>query len=180
MILAITVTGKDRPGIIAAVTGLIYAKGGNLEDVSMTILEDEFAMILLADFKTDLKLIGFQNEIKRMERKFMLTVSMDEIKRKLARGEKHDPGTIPYLVSVFGKDRSGIVFQMAKLLASHKLNITGLNSKITGMGKNSVYTLFLEFDMRKNLKLKVEKELRKLATQLKVEISAHPIDTIKM
>ena len=42
-----TVTGKDKPGIIARVTGVLFEAGANLEDVSMTILEGELAMILI-------------------------------------------------------------------------------------------------------------------------------------
>ena len=49
MKLLMTITGKDQPGIIAAFTGAIFKCGGNLEDANMTILEGEFAMILLAE-----------------------------------------------------------------------------------------------------------------------------------
>ena len=42
-----TAFGKDRPGIVADVTELIYESGCNLEDSHMTRLSDEFAMILL-------------------------------------------------------------------------------------------------------------------------------------
>ena len=44
--ILITVSGKDKPGIIAKVTGLLYARGCNLEDVSMTLLEGQFAMMM--------------------------------------------------------------------------------------------------------------------------------------
>ena len=38
---------KDRPGIVADVSQVIYENGCNLEDSSMTSLSDEFAIILL-------------------------------------------------------------------------------------------------------------------------------------
>jgi predicted amino acid-binding ACT domain protein len=43
----LVVTGKDRPGIIAGATGVLYAAKANLEDISMTILEGVFAMIVV-------------------------------------------------------------------------------------------------------------------------------------
>ena len=43
----LTVIGQDRPGIISQVTGCLFQTGCNLEDVSMTILEGQFAMILI-------------------------------------------------------------------------------------------------------------------------------------
>ena len=40
-------SGADRPGIVAAVTGVLVEHGGNLEDTSMTILGGHFAMMLV-------------------------------------------------------------------------------------------------------------------------------------
>ncbi len=45
----ITVIGKDRTGIIARVSGLLYENNVNILDISQTILEDLFAMIMLVD-----------------------------------------------------------------------------------------------------------------------------------
>ncbi len=45
----ITVIGKDRTGIIAKVSGLLYESNVNILDISQTILEDLFAMIMLVD-----------------------------------------------------------------------------------------------------------------------------------
>ena len=43
----LTAFGKDRPGIVADVSALIYESGCNLEDSTMTRLMDQFAIILL-------------------------------------------------------------------------------------------------------------------------------------
>ena len=47
-LLAVTVIGRDRPGIIADTTGLLADLGANLEDSSMTLLRGHFAMVLVA------------------------------------------------------------------------------------------------------------------------------------
>ena len=44
---AVTAIGADRPGIVAAVTGVLMEHGCNLEDTSMTILRGHFAMMLV-------------------------------------------------------------------------------------------------------------------------------------
>ena len=46
-LLAITVIGHDRPGIIADVTAGLADLGINLEDSSMTLLRGHFAMTLV-------------------------------------------------------------------------------------------------------------------------------------
>jgi len=45
----VTVTGKDRKGIIAKVSNFLSEKGANIEDISQTILDEYFAMIMLVD-----------------------------------------------------------------------------------------------------------------------------------
>lgn len=45
----VTVIGKDSVGIIARVADLLSAEGVNIEDISQTILQDYFVMIMMAD-----------------------------------------------------------------------------------------------------------------------------------
>lgn len=45
----VTVTGKDKKGIIAKVSGFLAERGVNIEDISQTILGEYFAMIMIAD-----------------------------------------------------------------------------------------------------------------------------------
>ena len=45
----VTVTGKDNKGIIAKVSGFLAEKKVNIEDISQTILDEYFAMIMLVD-----------------------------------------------------------------------------------------------------------------------------------
>jgi ACT domain-containing protein len=53
----VTVTGKDKQGIIAKVSTYLAEIGVNIEDISQTILQEYFAMIMIVDIsKTKLKL----------------------------------------------------------------------------------------------------------------------------
>ena len=45
----VTVVGKDKQGIIAKVSAFLAERGVNILDISQTILEDYFAMIMLVD-----------------------------------------------------------------------------------------------------------------------------------
>ena len=45
----VTVTGTDRSGIIAKVSGFLYERNINIEDISQTILGEQFAMIMMVD-----------------------------------------------------------------------------------------------------------------------------------
>ncbi len=57
----ITVIGKDRKGIIAGVSNELASAGINILDISQTLLQEYFAMIMIVDM-TDAK--GAFHEIK--------------------------------------------------------------------------------------------------------------------
>lgn len=174
----ITVTGKDRPGIISSLTEILYRSGGNLEDASMTILEGEFAMIFLAELKSQSAYQKFYEGLQRLAKKMGLMIQTKEIKRQLNRGEKHRLGTVPWVISVLGKDRAGIVFRVSRLLADHGLNITDLNSKIMGRGKQTTYALVLEVDIPRQPDLisQLKRKFQVIEKTLGLKISFNPIE----
>ncbi|MBQ8291169.1 MAG: ACT domain-containing protein [Clostridia bacterium] len=45
----VTVTGKDKKGIIAKISAFLSEKGANIQDISQTILGEYFAMIMIVD-----------------------------------------------------------------------------------------------------------------------------------
>lgn len=57
----ISVLGKDRSGIVAAVSGVLAEKGANIFDISQTILDDIFSMTMLVVL--DSEIAGF-NEVQ--------------------------------------------------------------------------------------------------------------------
>ena len=179
MTFAITVTGKDQHGIIADLTEALYRSGGNLEDASMTILEGEFAMIFLATLLSNRLRAQFEKRLKQLEQKRNLVISTQEIKYRLVRGEKHRKGTVPWVVSVLGKDRAGIVYYISKLLANRKLNITDVNSKIIGKGPKTIYALVLEVDVPRNQALisQLKKQFEKLQKKLKFTVTFKPLES---
>ncbi len=44
-----TVTGKDKTGIIAKVSAFLTERKANIEDISQTVMDEYFAMIMLVD-----------------------------------------------------------------------------------------------------------------------------------
>ncbi len=54
----VTVTGTDKRGIIAKVSGFLAERDVNIEDISQTILGDKFAMIMIVDISDSGKKIA--------------------------------------------------------------------------------------------------------------------------
>lgn len=58
----LTVIGKDKPGIIAKVSALLAEDEVNIEDISQTIMQDTFTMIMLVNLAKENASIEKLNE----------------------------------------------------------------------------------------------------------------------
>jgi len=47
----ITVIGQDKPGIIASISALLLRYGANILDISQTIMQELFTMIMIIDLR---------------------------------------------------------------------------------------------------------------------------------
>lgn len=176
----LTVIGKDRPGIIATVSGVLAGARCNLEDISMTILEGEFSMILVMSCPNSPALEKIRRDIAKLEKTAQLNFFWRELKGSLVRGEKHLKNSQCYLITAMGKDRTGIVYQISRYLAAKKMNVTDLNSRILGKGPNAIYAMMLEVDIPKSIKIEsAQKDLDKIAQKLKVEVRMKPIERLE-
>ena len=179
--LSVSVTGKDRPGIIAAVTEIIYQFHGNLEDASMTVLAGEFAMILLASFPPTCALPALQKRFTELERRKRLSILTQPVhaRRRGSRGKT--AAVIPYLISIFGPDRSGIVYQISRALARHRLNITDLDSKLMSSKRRPIYGLLIETDIPNRFPIpRLKQELAQIARRLHVEFTLKPVEPLTL
>lgn len=72
----VTVTGFDRKGIIAKVSGFLATKDINIEDISQTILGECFAMIMMVDVPDGADLASIAKECEEMGRDIGMSVRM--------------------------------------------------------------------------------------------------------
>ncbi|MCR4718296.1 MAG: ACT domain-containing protein [Firmicutes bacterium] len=69
----ITVIGKDKVGIIAKVSALLSENGINILDISQTIMQDMFTMIMLVDMQ-EKKVSDISDGIKKIEKDMELSI----------------------------------------------------------------------------------------------------------
>ena len=77
---ALSAIGRDRPGIVAEVTGTLLRHGINMADSQMAILGGHFAMmiVLVASTETDVEVL--RSDLDRSRAKLELeAVSLSEI-----------------------------------------------------------------------------------------------------
>lgn len=176
---AVTVVGKDRPGIVAGTTGVLYRLGCNIEDSSSTMLGGEFSMILIVSHEKPFTKARLVEEFRGLGEEMGLTVSV----RPLSRGEVEyrAPEGELCLVSVYGSDRPGIIYRVAQELAERSINITDLNTKLIGTKEQPVYVMMLEAALPDGVAVDdVAAMLDEIRKELNVEISVRSITPVSL
>ncbi len=172
--LAVVAVGADRPGIVAAVTGVLVESGCNLEDTSMTLLGGHFAMMLVVAAPLELTPEQLEEALGDVAADLGLVVAVRPIGEEAAAGFE---GT-RWGVSVYGADRPGIVHRVTSLLASRSVNIVDLSTRVIGDPERPVYAMLLEVVLPDGLDPGLlERELAGLRDELGVECHMHRVDT---
>jgi glycine cleavage system transcriptional repressor len=109
---AVTIISKDRPGIVADTTEVLFRLGCNIEDSSCTMLGGDFAIILVISHAKPFTKARLIDEFKGLQERtglstYVRTLSEEEICPMKEEGEL-------CLVSVYGSDQPGIVYQVTR------------------------------------------------------------------
>jgi glycine cleavage system transcriptional repressor len=176
---AVTIISKDRPGIVADTTEVLYRLGCNIEDSSCTMLGGDFAMILIVSHEKPFSKARLVDEYKALHERTGLAIhvrslSGDEICPVKEEGEL-------CLVSVYGSDQPGIVYRVTRALADHRVNITDLNTRLIGTPEEPVYVLMLEAILPPPMTVEeAESLLESLKKELAVEIAVRTITAVSL
>ncbi|MDD2402635.1 MAG: ACT domain-containing protein [Clostridia bacterium] len=75
--LIVTVVGEDKVGIIAGVAEILATHKVNILDISQTILQDFFTMIMIADISTStINLLELQTLLKEKEKEIGVKIDV--------------------------------------------------------------------------------------------------------
>lgn len=170
--LAVAVLGPDRPGVVAALTEVLLADGGNLSDASMTLLRGQFAMTLVVDVASGADAV--RDELRPVAEQLDLLVSVRETSPDT---DDLRPPSAPYLLRVHGADRPGLLHRTTALLASYDANITDLATRTVGAAGAPVYVMIVSVDVPTSAPVDgLVQAVRELAAELQVEASLRPAD----
>lgn len=178
MNFAVTAIGRDRPGIVAAITGVLLDAGGNVDDSQMSILHGHFAVMLIAnlpaDGPEDPLLDGLRTDLDRIGSEFGLGGITVSPVAGLDRGAGPT-----HLLTVYGADRPGIVHDTARMLADLGINITDLRTRRTGPADTPLYTLMVEVSMPEagDIESRLTDSLAELGAEGGIETRLSELDT---
>lgn len=165
-----TAFGKDRAGIVADVTRLLYESDCNLEDTTMSMLADEFTLNLLFTSPRE----GIADQLNRDCRRLELDKGISAFVRPLQPApprprESYKTCTL----HIEGLDQAGIVFKTSRFLAEKGLNIVQLDSSSGASSQSgaTIYTMTIHVQVPEGLPFdQLEGELSAVADELNVDI----------
>ncbi|MEL7234898.1 MAG: ACT domain-containing protein, partial [Chloroflexota bacterium] len=126
---AISVMAEDRVGIIHAVSQKISDMGGDIADLSQTVLSSYFAMILLTSLPDGTGGEQLFAGLKSVEAD--LGVSLDISIKALDTLPTREPAqpSDAYVLTASGADRIGFVAAITGFCAAHGINILDLDTR---------------------------------------------------
>lgn len=170
---ALTAIGRDRPGIVASVTKVLFEHDCNIEDSSMTILEDEFAMILIMSAPEGMDEASLNKDLACTGEEMGLTIHLKEI----GSDRSVESPQANHIITLHGADKAGIVFQTTELLRRMGVNITDLETKTVPGPEGNIYIMVLEVYTPEDVDIDaLSSGLEEIAQELGVTIKLKPIE----
>jgi glycine cleavage system transcriptional repressor len=184
--LAVAAIGRDRPGIVAAVTRNLLEHECNVEDSQMTILGGHFTMMLVVAGGDAVSLAALRADLEATARELSLEAISVEAVADVA-GAAARP---THSVTVYGVDHPGIVHAVSAALAQCEVNITDLNTRLVvdddaaaaangdaGERGDDLYAMMLEVVLPEGLTVKgLDSMLEATRREQGVEISIRELE----
>jgi predicted amino acid-binding ACT domain protein len=173
--IALTSIGKDKFGIVSVVSEVLYKEKCNIEESTMTILYGQFVMMLIIKLHSNISTKTLLNKLKKYSQSFSMSLFYKDInsytsKKQLTRN--------PFIISVYGLDTNGILYNISKYLACNKVNITDVQTTLSNQEGKNIYIMVIEADFPANvLEKEIFQGLLKLAKPLSVTISINQAES---
>lgn len=166
--------GRDRPGIVAALTEVLLAHGLNVEDSQMTILGGHFTTMLIVGSTGRADVSAIEAELaaagRRVGLELVQVAEVEQVKRQAAGSQAS------HVVTVYGADHPGIVHAVATALGDRDVNITDLNTRLV-QGDDPLYVMMLEVAPPGGMRLEAfEHALAAVGEEQGVEVTIRPLE----
>jgi glycine cleavage system transcriptional repressor len=138
--LAVSAIGRDRPGIVAEISGVLLRHEANVEDSQMTILRGHFAMMLVLAAPDGVDRDALAADLDAAATALGLeALTLRDVGDLAASGPEPS-----HMVTVYGVDHPGIVHAATTALAGRSVDITDLNTRLMEEDGEPLYVLMME------------------------------------
>jgi glycine cleavage system regulatory protein len=164
--LVLTIIGRDRPGLVNAVSETIAAGGGNWLDTRMASLSGQFAGMLLVAIAPE-KADALIASLRKLETQGLrVTIEKSDVRTPIAGRHLQ--------LALVGLDRPGIVRDISRVLAEQNVSIAELESEcVSGaFSGEAMFQAKARLTLPDDLDLEdLRQSLEALANELMVDLS---------
>jgi glycine cleavage system transcriptional repressor len=115
----LNVMADDRPGIVAAVSGVIVALAGNIDACSQTVINGYFTQILIVSFPQPVTAEELAQRVRQVAPLQVAVRPYTVLPATVVTGER-------FVITALGKDKPGIIHRFSQYLAGKDINIVDL------------------------------------------------------
>jgi glycine cleavage system transcriptional repressor len=168
--LSVSVMGYDRPGIVAAVAKVLLDNSCNIEALSQTVLMEQFAMIVIAAPIAGSPVDMLQAGLEALAVRMKLAIHVRRLDP--AEHQGFDTGNAePFVITVRGEDRPGLVCAITTILAEQGVNITRLGAEVVPVDQRLDYIQIYEVDIPRDKDFsRIHKALREKGVAIGVTV----------
>jgi glycine cleavage system transcriptional repressor len=138
----ITLMAANRVGILAAVTTSLAELGGDIQEVSQTVMQRFFTIIMSAEFPENRDPSVIVDHIRGVCRPFGVEVNLKDPAEEPLQDLPAE-GSEKYYLTAEGQDKPGMVRQISARLAQEGIDITDVFARRAEVGQTFVMVMQL-------------------------------------
>jgi glycine cleavage system transcriptional repressor len=126
----LNVLSDDHPGIVAAVSSAVHELSGNIDTCSETVVWGYFTQIMIVSFPEPVTPETLCDQVREKDRS---PRQLQMVARPYSPVDEEAPSVGDrYILTLFGKDRQGVVWRLSQYLAGKDINIIDLFAERRG------------------------------------------------
>jgi len=162
MLVAVSVFGRDSPGIIHRMASSISASGANIVNLEQNILRGIFTMFIVADLSKPEKFFELESALKGEAHKLGLAIDINKAGPFSSATARKNL----FVLTILGQDRPGLIAEVSNTVFSLGLNVE--RAVAVAGGDLFPFEMLINLDGRDPVE--VRETLRKKAEELGVDL----------
>jgi phosphoserine phosphatase len=165
----VSVIGEDQVGIVSEVAQLLFKQGLNIIDIEQTVIHSQFTMVLLIQpLQPHFQPNQLRTNLNQLAKRRGMNIAMTPLHEfkglRLAETKK------PYVLTLLGADRPGVVAAFSSTLAKHHCNI----ERIKMIARGEFFAMEMWIDLREASFFILSQDLTAVAKKVGMDIIAQP------
>ncbi len=160
-LIAVSVFGEDKPGIIPSISGILTRNSVNIVDIEQNVIQGLFAMFIVGDIKKcPISLIELKKELDDKAEELGLNVQVSPFQKQKKTRKKL------YTLQVLGEDRVGLIHGITEILYKYNISV----KKANATARDNLISIEFLVDFEENDPEAIKNNLREDVEKLGLDI----------